>query len=168
MNSASSNRVRTIGLFIGGSVLGIVSTVAVLLGISSLTNNSPKDEIAKTTTQVDANESRSGVEMSRAIGTVDRERELGLLKFLSRAPSAFERTEALYSLLLSADAKMLTNLLRQSNNIGSEHLQHSTQTVIVQRFAAVDPKIALSSIGDLPRERRNPIDFDRIWRVVSN
>lgn len=157
MNSASSNRVRSIGLFIGGSVLGIVSTVAVLLGISSLTSDSPQDEIATTSSQAYASDSRGDVERSRTTATVDRDRELGLLRFLSRAPSVFERTEALYSLLLSADAMMLTNLLQQSNNIGSEHLQHSTQTAIVQKFAEVDPKIALSSIGDLPRERRNPL-----------
>lgn len=157
MNLLSKNRFRTIGLLMSGSALGIVSTVAVLLGVSSLTSDSPKDNIAQTTPHIDANNSRGGVERSRTAGTVDRERELGLLKFLSRAPSAFERTEALYSLLFSADAKMLTNLLEQSNNIASEHLQHSTQTVIVQKFAAVDPKLALTKIGNLPRERRQPL-----------
>lgn len=157
MNSASSNRTPTIGLLIGGTVLGMVSTVAVLLGISSLTSDSPNDEVARTSSHADTNDSRGSVERSQVSGKVDRERELGLLKFLSLAPSAFERTEALYSLLLSADAKVLTDLLRQSKNIGSEHLQHSTQTAIVQRFAAIAPKTALSTIGDLPQERRIPL-----------
>ncbi len=157
MNSASSNRTRTIGLLIGGTVLGIGSTVAVLLGISSLTNDSPKNEIVKATSQVEANESLNGVERSRVTSTKDRDRELGLLKFLSRAPSAFEREEALYSLLFSADVEMLSNLLEQSNYIGSEHLQHLTQTTIVQRFATVDPKKALSAISTMPTERRNPL-----------
>lgn len=157
MSSELTNRVRTIGLLVGGCVLGIVTTVAVLLGVNSLTSDASKDNVAKTTTQVDSNHSRSDAEGSRYTGTIDRERELGLLKFLMRAPTAFERTEALYSLLFSADATMLSNLLEQSSNIGSEHLQHSTQTAIVQKFAALDPKLALSRIGLLPRERHNPL-----------
>jgi len=82
---------------------------------------------------------------------------LGYFKFLNQAPSAFERTEALFSLLHSADEKLLTTLLHQSVNIRSEALQHTTQIAIIQRFTTLDPQLTLVVIDDLPSHRHKSL-----------
>ena len=157
MSALAANRSRTLALITLGSLLGISITLGVLLGLNVISNGTDTTNDTESIAREGVNRSPGDVKKLSANGTIDRERDLGLLKFLNQAPSAFERTEALYSLLLSADASMLTDLLKQSNNIGSEHLQHSTQTAIVQRFAAVDFRLALSTIESLPFDRHDPL-----------
>lgn len=166
MSATAANRSRTLGLFTLGSLLGIAITLGVLLGLNAISNGSDTANNTKSTAREGVNYSPGDVKRPNANATIDRERDLGLLKFLNQAPSAFERTEALYSLLLSADETTLTGLLKQSNNIGSEHLQHKTQTAIVQRFAAVDFKLALSTIENLPRDRHNPL-IATVFREIA-
>lgn len=157
MSSTKTNRSRTITLVVTGSVLGIAATLGVLFGLNSLKSATNDETFSHKTSIMDANGSQSGVKSSSSTSSRNRDPDLGLLRFLNEAPSAFERTEALYSLLLSADTRLLAKLLEQSENIGSESLQHTTQTAIVQRFTNLDPKLALSSIDTLSSDRHNPL-----------
>ncbi|MYF01409.1 MAG: hypothetical protein F4227_00050 [Gammaproteobacteria bacterium] len=112
---------------------------------------SPKTAVA------DTNRSQAELKDPSSTSSRNRNSDLGLLKFLSLAPSAFERTEALYSLLLSTDTNLLTQLFEQSKNIGSESLQHTTQTAIIRRFTTLDPKLALFTIENLSDDRHNSL-----------
>ncbi|MYD44911.1 MAG: hypothetical protein F4W92_00955 [Gammaproteobacteria bacterium] len=157
MSSIKTNRNRTIILVTTGSVLGIAATLGVLFGLNSMKSDSNIEDFSNEISITDANGSQTELKSSRSTSSRNRETDLGLLKFLNQAPSAFERTEALYSLLFSADTNLLAQLLEQSENIGSESLQHTTQTAIVQRFTNIDPKLALSTIDNLSSDRHNPL-----------
>lgn len=157
MSAMERNRFRSLGLVALGITLGVVATVFVLLGLNTLPSDSANESIAKRPADADIESERGELKGSGSTAKRERETDLGLLKFLTQAPSAFERTEALYSLLLSADQKLLTKLLEQSENIGSETLKHTTQNTIVQRLTWVDPKLALSTIDSLPSDRHNPL-----------
>ncbi|MXW07284.1 MAG: hypothetical protein F4X56_00620 [Gammaproteobacteria bacterium] len=157
MSSLKTNRIRTIVLVITGSVLGIVATLSVLVGLNTMKSDSTNESFSHQTSVADADRSQAELKNPSSTSSRTRESDLGLLKFLSLAPSAFERTEALYSLLLSADTSLLTKLLEQSKNIGSESLQHTTQTAIIRRFTTLDPKLALTTIDQLSDDRHNPL-----------
>jgi len=157
MSSTKTNRNRTIILAITGSFLGVVATLGVLFSLNSMKNDANIESFSHRTSITDANGSQTEFTNSSSPSSRNRDTDLGLLKFLNQAPSAFERTEALYSLLLSADTKLLVTLLEQSKNIGSEPLQHTTQTAIVQRLTKLDPKLALKTIDSLSDDRHNPL-----------
>ena len=157
MNSMNTNRLRTIWLVALGSVFGVIATFAVLLGLNTVTGDSADDSEPTIPTTADAKKSRAGRVSSNSAVSNSREQDLGLLNFLVKAPGAFERTEALYSLLHSADEKLLTKLLEQTENISSERLQHTTQIAIVQRLTAIDSKLALAGIENLPNHRHSPL-----------
>ena len=157
MSSATTNRMRPLVLLAVGSVVGIAATLAVLSSFNTLTRDSANKHLANSPTPVDEISSPGDKTRSSSSTSSERHTDLGYLRFLVEAPSAFARMEALYSLLLSADEKLLTTLLEQSENIGLETLQHSTQTAIVQRFTAVNPILALSAIDDLPSHRHKSL-----------
>lgn len=157
MTAMVTHRFRTIGLIALGSVLGIAITIGVLLSFSTNKNESPIKRVAFNSNEFDANSSREELRESSFMVAHDRKTDLGYFKFLNLAPSAFERTEALYSLLHSADEKLLTTLLHQSVNIRSEALQHTTQIAIIQRFTTLDPQLTLVVIDDLPSHRHKSL-----------
>ena len=157
MSSIKTNPNRTIILVITGSVLGIATTLGVLFGLDTVKSDSTDESFSSKTSVANANRSQAELKSTSSASSHSRDSDLGLLKFLNLAPSAFERTEALYSLLLSADASLLTKLVEQSKNIGSESLQHTTQTAIIRRFTTLDPKLALATIDDLSDDRHNPL-----------
>ena len=157
MSSTNTNSSRTFVLVITGSVLGIVATLGVLLSLNSMKSDSTNESFSPQGSVSDSSRSEAKLKNPNSTGSRDRESGLGLLKFLNLAPSAFERTEALYSLLLTADTNLLTELLEQTRNIGSESLQHTTQIAIVQRFTSLDPVLALSTIDNLSDDRHNPL-----------
>lgn len=153
MSPITTNRSRTIVLVVTGSVLGIAATLGVLFALNTMKSNSNNASFSPKTSVADANRSHTELKAPSSTSSRTRESDLGLLKFLNLAPSAFERTEALYNLLLSSDSNSLTKLLEQSKNIGSESLQHATQTAIIRRFTTLDPKLALATIDNLSDDR---------------
>ena len=157
MTAMVTHRFRTIGLIALGLVLGIAITIGVLLSFSTNKNESSIKSVAINSTEFDANSSQEELRESSFMVAHDRKTDLGYFKFLNQAPSAFERTEALYSLLHSADEKLLTTLLHQSVNIRSEALQHTTQIAIIQRFTTLDPQLTLVVIDDLPSHRHKSL-----------
>ncbi len=157
MTAMVTHRFRTIGLIALGSVLGIAITIGVLLSFSTNKNESSIKSVAFNSNEFDANSSQEEFRESSFMVAHDRKTDLGYFKFLNLAPSAFERTEALYSLLHSADEKLLTTLLHQSVNIRSEALQHTTQIAIIQRFTTLDPQLTLVVIDDSPSHRHNSL-----------
>ena len=157
MSSITTNRSRTTVLVVSGCVLGIAATLGVLFALNTMKSNSNNASFSPKSSVADTNRGQDELSNPRAISSRTRESDLGLLEFLKLAPSAFERTEALYSLLLSSDSNSLTELLEQSKNIGSESLQHATQTAIIRRFTTLDPELALATIENLSNDRHNPL-----------
>ena len=157
MSSITSKRFRTLGLIAFGSVFGVIATLAVLIGLNTLTGDSTSESKSNISNTTDSRHAGGKSGRSNSAGSSSREQDLGLFLFLVRAPSAFERTDALYSLLQSADEKLMNQLLKQSEKIGSKSLRHSTQAAIVQRLTTIDSKLALTAIDDLPSHRRIPL-----------
>ena len=114
MSSIKRNQIRTVVLVLAGCVLGIATTLGVLFGLNTMKSESTNGSFSPKTAVADTNRSQAELKDPSSTGSRDRESGLGLLKFLNLAPSAFERTEALYSLLLTADTNLLTELLRTS------------------------------------------------------
>ena len=144
MNSPKMHRIRIAGLVGMGIVLGAAMTLALVVGLNGFEGHST-DEVAG-----------QDLESSRSASSGYGE-DLGDLEFLVETPSVFSRTESLYSLLRSADKKVLSKLLEQSDHIQSEHLRHTTQVAIVQRLVTMDSRLAFSSIDELPNHRHNPL-----------
>lgn len=169
MMAMETHQFRTIGLIALGSVLGIAITIGVLLSFNTSVSESSKKSVAVNSTAVDANSAREELRESSLMVTHDRKTDLGHFNFLNLAPSAFARTEALYSLLHSADEEFLTTLLQQSVHISSEALQHITQIAIVQRFTVLDPQLTLAAIDDLPSHRHKSLIYSVFneWALIE-
>lgn len=79
------------------------------------------------------------------------------LKEIAQITGNFSRSQTLYRVLADADAKQLTDMLSQSNDIESATIRAQLRGPIIERYALINPKNALTQIEELPLSVRSPM-----------
>ncbi|MCY3883685.1 MAG: hypothetical protein OXG24_02090 [Gammaproteobacteria bacterium] len=79
------------------------------------------------------------------------------LNDIAQLTGGFERDSAVYSLVMDSNEKELESILEQSIQISRKSVRESIQAIAIQRFAAINPKRALSRIDVLPENTHHSL-----------
>lgn len=77
---------------------------------------------------------------------------------IGNLPSRFERKLALYKILADADEKTLVNYLEFVDEVDSSQPKSEAESLIIERWSAIDPLAALARIEKLPEFRARKLE----------
>lgn len=152
MDSHEAKRSRLPLQLILGIAIGGIATAAVIVGVSSLTNEkgSFSDDgrsIATKGNSVGASSGTENIDTSPLKGSPDEGPLSGLLSHRGN----FGLSVALHNTLASAGEKELLSLLEQSAAIDHASRRQLVQGTIFRRYASLDPKGAVKQVSNMPR-----------------
>lgn len=141
-------------------VLGIGAASAVYWLLVAPANN---DQLADTedqssTVQIDNSGNEQSAPKDESSAAMPPKKVLGDLDDLDQFKSSFERGLALRNLLLNSDEAQVADLLNQSEDVFSNNQRSGIQTVVIRRFAQLNPKLALRHVREMS-ERNYPARF---------
>lgn len=87
------------------------------------------------------------------------------LNAIAQLVSGFERDASIYTLVMNSNEKELYSILEQTHKITRKGLRASMQSIVIQRFASIDPKKALSHVNSLPENIHHSlvVEIFREW-----
>ncbi len=141
-------------------VLGIGAASAVYWLLVAPADN---DQLADTedqssTVQIDNSAYEQSAPTDDTSAAISPKKVLGDLDDLDQFKSSFERGLALRNLLLNSDEAQVADLLNQSEDVFSNNQRNGIQTVVIRRFAQLNPKLALRHVREMS-ERNYPARF---------
>ncbi len=144
-----------------GLTLGIVGSF-LLFGWDS----SPNGVDGRDLTRSDLDNS-SGSQDTRKIS--DFHGMAASLQDLSELQDAFQRNHELYAMIASVGEDELSNLLRQSNEIGHAERREQIQMALVRKLASTNPSSALGHIQELPGSSQSSLTYEvfQEWAASS-
>jgi len=142
-----SNQSKTISLMIGGAIVGSAATLAVVFLLPFFKGDSAKDWRAGIPSNILDNKS----------GTTGTSVAVQDLEDILQFQTDFERKTALFGLLVNASESSLIEYLEESEKLDSPSLRRTTENVIVQKLASLNPQIALDQVHTLPTNRQQDL-----------
>ena len=120
-----------------------------------------------------------GSNIGNDLQSLSNEVGLASLSEVAQLSSEFERSAALFNILLQADKRDLLTLVDQSKKVSPATVQRSMQQSIFQRLASIDSVEALKQAKTLPKHRQDPLvqaifeewsitDLDESVKVAKN
>lgn len=145
--------------FIGAAIGGLLLAGGYLVYklVTDASQSVEMDSLSKLDNPKSVSESNSLQELNSAF-----------LKF-SNYSSDFSRRAGLYSLLERASKQQVIELLRQSEKISHHSIRASTQEMIFQRLASLDPQLAVRELLEYPKSRRGKLVLGifREWSLLD-
>ncbi len=138
--------------------IGAASTVYWLLVAPSSNDQLADTEDQSSTVQFDHSAYEQSVPADESSAALPPKKVLRDLDDLDQFKSSFERGLALRNLLLNSDEAQVANLLNQSEDLFSNNQRYGIQTVVIRRFAQLNPKLALRHVREMS-ERNYPAQF---------
>ena len=151
-----------------GAVMG-AAALAALQFASNFGGESVESDDANA---FEANNSQTSAHSDATSSVMDKSgssHEIRSLSDIEQLTSPFERSHALHELVSRADETTLISLIQQSNAIELDSRRRLTQETIFQKFAAINPELALVHARELKRFDRESI-VSRIfeeWAVID-
>lgn len=164
----------TLGFALGAVVAAI--TFFSLFNSSDKAENSDRLFADSTTGQT---QDSQGSDRGNDLQFLSNEAGLDSLSEVAQLSSEFERSAALFNILLQADKRDLLTLVDQSKKVSPATVQRSMQQSIFQRLASIDSVEALKQAKTLPKHRQDPLvqaifeewsitDLDESVKVAKN
>lgn len=137
---------KTIAALVGGAIVGVVATLAVVFLLPSFNDGAKDWRAGIPSNAFEGKSSASG----NSVSVQDLE---DILQFKTE----FERKAALLGLLVEATEISLIEYLEESQGFDSLHLRHATEHAIIQKLTYLNPQSALAQVSTLPTNRREDL-----------
>ena len=150
------NQIRTLIAVIGGAMVGVAATLAVVFLLPIFNGENARDWRAGIPSNTfDSKSTTTGTTIS-----------VEVLDDILQFETDFERNAALIGLLDKATETSLIEFLDVSQGFDSVHLQHMSQNLIIQKLAFLNPESALDQVSVLPIERQQNL-ITTIFEEIS-